>query len=607
MLGMITHRGPDDSGFWHSDDGLVGLGHRRLAIIDLTSAGHQPMVSVDGRYAIVFNGEIYNYQELRSQLAAKGIKFISDSDTEVLLNLFAEFGPGCLGQLNGMFAFAIWDNQEKSLFAARDRLGEKPFKYYIDNERFIFASETKSILQCDGIDRTIDFQAIDTALSLRFVDAPDTGFKKIRKLPAGHYLLWQGGKLTVSPYWKIGDQEINFNKSSKEWKKEVWQLFLDSVSKRLVSDVPVGAFLSGGVDSTSVVAALKELGRNDINTFVISIAGESADQRFAAQAARYFGTTHHEISLGKIDYASALSDLASVYDEPFFDSSALPSMLISREMKKKVTVVLSGDGGDELFGGYDSYGFARLLAKYQFLPGFFYKKIVPSLLRLNNKLLYRAEVMSKDFYSAYADYYAVWQSDLPRSHRYLTKKDLWLPEWQRGLQDAAVALKFKEWFGDPRGADIANRAMRADLTGRLADGYLTKVDMASMLSAVEVRAPFLDHRLVELSQRMPSSFKLKGGKTKLIWKEIIKDKVPEQVINRSKAGFSIPLGEIMKSDLKEIIIGSIISPNSRVSRFFSDKTIKLMWNDHLAGRADYSNHLWSILMLELWLKNYQEK
>lgn len=602
MLTCLVHRGPESSGTWVSNNGTAAFGHRRLAIQDLSPLGHQPMLTKDGRYAITFNGEIYNCDEIRKELQKKGFSFISTGDTEVLLAAYVAWGKDCLQKLNGMFSFAIWDEKNEELFAARDRMGEKPFKYYHDKERFIFASELKAILANKSVPREVDWQAIDCAMSFRFVAAPQTGFKHIKKLPAGHYLIWKNNQVTVERYWRLEDVQPE-QKSSAEWKEQLWSTFKDAVEKRLISDVSVGALLSGGIDSTSVVAAISEVSKKPIDTFVISINEDSEDQQYAREAARFYKTNHHEIAIKEINYATVLEQLAVAYDEPFFDQSALPSLIISSHIKKQVTVVLTGDGGDELFAGYSSYPFAKFLQRYHRLPGVV-RRALPNVLSFSKTKQYYAEVISQDFFDAYTDYYALWKTDLPKSKKYITKADLYRPELKNKIDMHFAAKQMKSWFGNQK--DLVNAAMHADIVGRLADGYLTKVDVAMMQSAVEARPPFLDHRLVEMSQRIPSSLKIVGKNQKQIWKETIKDKVPASIINRRKVGFGIPLHAILKTDLREKLEATILQPNALVAEHFSLPVMKQLWSDHLAGKADYSNHLWSIFMLELWLKKYSK-
>ncbi|MEI8361139.1 MAG: asparagine synthase (glutamine-hydrolyzing) [bacterium] len=604
MVRALRHRGPDDSGCWVAPSGSAVLGHARLSIIELSPLGHQPFISPDGQVALVFNGEIYNFQEIKKELIGLGYGFVSSSDTEVLLLSYLEWGENCVNRLNGMFAFVIWDDRVKKLFAARDRLGEKPFKYCVVGNDFIFASEIKSLLEFPGVKREVDWSAVDLAMSLRFVPAGSTGFKNIHKLPAGHVLTWQDGEMNIRKYWEPSLSRGLEISDYTTVKKEVWSLFKNSVEKRLISDVSVGAFLSGGIDSTSVVAAMSEVGCKNINTYVISMNGVSDDQRFAKLAANYYGTNHYEIELNDIDYQAATRDVAKIYDEPFFDQSALPSLLINREIKKNVSVVLSGDGGDELFGGYEAYRYAGLLKTYQRLPGDVIKKALPGMPFFSNDFKYKMEILNREYIASYSEYYSLWKNHLPVSKKFITKEDLYLREYAEKINRNLLQEKFSEWF-DINTADIRNASMIADFKGRLSDGYLAKVDFASMASAAEVRAPFLDYRLVELALRIPSRYKIKNRQTKYIWKDIISDKLPREIINRPKMGFSIPLHLIIKDQLSEMVHDLVLSPTSRISAVYSNDIINKMWQDHCGGRADYSNHLWSLLMLELWLRNYQ--
>ncbi len=604
MLSALAHRGPEDEGIWESENKKVVLGQRRLAILDLSPLGHQPMTTKDGRYAITFNGEIYNYQDIKAELQELGWEFFSASDTEALLYAYAQWKEKCLEKLNGMFAFAVWDEAEQTLFAARDRLGEKPFKYYYDGDNLLFASELKAILRNQNVPREIDWQAIDIAMSLRFVPSPMTGFKDIKKLPAGHFLKWHDGAIEIVEYWRPGEIKLDQTKTLSEWKKDVWNLFVDSVKKRLISDVPIGAFLSGGVDSTSVVAALNEL-KHPLNTYVISIGGQSDDSKYAELAAKFFGTKHKHIELSAENLSKAVERLVDFYDEPFFDASALPSMLISEAMKPEVTVVLSGDGGDELFGGYSAYQFVKKLSFIKrFLPTWV-KIFIPALNKISPALAYRLEVLSKDFYQAYCDYFSTWKSKLPITRKYLTKDDLFNPGLKQIINPTAGAKLMKEWFGTS--GELSNDAMVADLFGRLPDGYLAKTDFATMSAALEIRPPFLDYRLAELAESIPEKFKIKGVEGKWLWKEIVKDKIPSEIINRKKSGFSIPLDKILKDELRPQVEDILLNEQSLVFKYFNPETMSKLWQDHLSDKADYSNHIWSIIMLELWLKKYLAK
>jgi asparagine synthase (glutamine-hydrolysing) len=602
MTDCLAHRGPEARGLWFASSNRVGFGHRRLAIIDLSTGGSQPMASPDGMTSITFNGELYNYLELREELKKLGHIFLSVSDTEVLLHSYLEWGVDCLSHLDGMFAFGVWDERKQMFFAARDRLGEKPLKYHFDGNTFLFASEVKAILKAKKISSTVDWSAIDLAFSFRYVPAPLTGHKDIFKLPAGHYLTLKNGDLQIKKYWDAEQKLVV--RSEEKWKKDFWGLFLDSVRHRMVSDVPLGAFLSGGIDSTSVVAAMREVSNGPISSFVVGFDDSSEDRKFARIAADHFKTDHHEIEISDIDFPSVVTKLMEYYDEPFFDQSSLPSLLINEHVKKFATVALSGDGGDELFGGYPSYGFAKFLSKFNFIPRSLTKNI-PFALGFNKDLQYRSEIVTRDIDDAYTEYYSLWKTSLPLSKIYITKSDLYSDALKQQIQLGSSTKLMAEWMKSEAG-DFPNNAMLADIRGRLPDGYLAKVDFASMASAVEVRTPFLDYRLVEHSQQLPSYLKLKNG-GKYIWKEIVKNKLPKSIIERKKMGFALPLHRIIMNELRPVVEGLVLAEGSHISEMFNRKTIMRLWKDHCEGRADYSNHIWSLLILELWLRHYPEK
>lgn len=616
MLDKIKHRGPEDEGMWFSQNGRVGLGQRRLAIIDLSPGGHQPMVSDDRRFAITFNGEIYNYLEIKRELSGLGCSFNTKSDTEVLLKAYIQWKEKCLEKLNGMFAFAVWDEEAQTLFAARDRLGEKPFKYYSDKEKFVFASELKSILVDPGIVREPDWQAVDLAMTYRFVPAPFTGFKQIKKLPAGHYLFWQNGKITVSPYWQAFDYaKENEERSLEEWKTIFWSTFKDSIKGRMISDVPIGVFLSGGLDSSSVVAAMAEVSTGKIKTFSVGLKDQpDSELPFAKLVADRFKTDHSEIII-EPNVVEILPQMVHQFEEPFFDNAAVPTMVMAKETKKHVTVVLTGDGGDECFGGYSNHLFFKRLKTYQRLPSVVYKAIFPQATKLladvvNNsrlkKLFYRTELLSHEFCHAYVDFYAIWKKELRKSRFYLTKEDLYTDEMKQKINLDLSEKMMSEWMGDGvvKKYGAMNRAMLADIVGRLGDNYLMKVDFASMIYALENRAPFLDHRLVQLALSLPEKYKVRQGQVKWIWKQIVHDKIPAEIIKRRKAGFGIPIGAWMRRELYDYVRDNLIKSDSALYRYFNKDCIVKLLEDHKKGVADYSNHLWCLLLLESWLKTF---
>lgn len=615
MLDAVAHRGPEDAGVWSSKTGLVGLGHRRLAIIDLSPLGHQPMVSSDGQLVITFNGEIYNFQELKTELSDKGYTFQSQSDTEVLLCAYKEWGSDMLGRLNGMFAFAIWDEKKQYLFAARDRLGEKPFKYYVDDEVFLFASELKALLKYTGIPKEIDWQAVDLALSYRYVPSPLTGFKNIKKLPPGHFLIFERGNATIIPYWQPRQfAQVEGVASIDSLKVDLWNLFKDSVKKRMISDVPVGAFLSGGLDSSSVVAAMAEIS-SKVKTFSVGFKDRpDSETPFAKLVAERFQTDHTELIIDP-DIIAILPKLVYQYEEPFFDNSAVPTMAMSEITKQHVTVVLTGDGGDECFGGYPNYLFFKYLNLYQKLPKVVYKKCIPKILktlwkvtrqRAIGKQFYRSELLSHSLYQAYVDYYAIWQKELVQSKFYLSKKDLYTPRFAEEVDSSLDEQLMQEWLGDDGLVDYGsmNRAMLGDISSRLSEDYLMKVDFGAMSFALETRPPFLDHRLVEKALHLPETLKVRGGEVKWIWKQVVKDKLPSTILTRKKMGFGIPIGHWMRNELYSFVKDKLLSASPLFYEYCQKSVVSQLIEEHKQGHADYSNHIWSLLLLEEWMTTF---
>lgn len=613
-LSCITHRGPDSHGTWQSKNAQVQLGHCRLAIIDLSPGGHQPMSTHDGRYTITYNGEIYNYQELKTKLEHVGYRFRSSSDTEVLLYGYAHWGKDILQKLNGMFAFAIWDEKLQILFAARDRMGEKPFKYFYDGKRFIFSSELKAILAFDDIPRDVDWQAVDLAMSFRYVPAPMTGFRNIHKLPAGHYIEYTPAKkmLQIDSYWQARNFAIeNHDISYDEWKTQLWDTFKDSVQKRMVSDVPVGAFLSGGLDSSSVVAAMSELSDQPVRTYNVGFPGRpDSEHEYAKQVADRYATKHTQIMI-EPDVTSILPMLVKHYEEPFFDNSAVPMLVMAKETKKHTTVVLTGDGADECLGGYPSYWLYRYLDRYHRLPKSLISQAIPAMagalashVPLHvRKQLYRLELLGKDTTRAYLDYYAIWQSEFPKTSHYYTKHDLYKPDFATSIDVRYDATLMDAWMETPSSYGPMNKAMLADLQSRLADGYLTKVDMAAMKYAVETRPPFLDHRFVELCLSLPEKYKVHGKNPKTIWKDIMKGKLPESITKRKKMGFGIPIASWMKNEMYQEVHDAVLS-HLVLREKFQERTMEKLFVDHKDGKADYSNHIWSLLLLAKWLDTF---
>jgi asparagine synthase (glutamine-hydrolysing) len=569
------------------------------------------MQSPDGRYTIVFNGEIYNYQELRRALIKLGHSFVSESDTEVLLHAYMEWREECLQKLNGMFAFAVWDDAARALFAARDPLGEKPFKYWCDNGVLIFASELKAILENPEVARTPDYQAIDLALTYRYVPAPRTGFQGIYKLPPGHMLTFAGGVLNSKQYWRAGDfAREDARRSLPEWKELLWDTFKDSVRRRMISDVPLGAFLSGGLDSSSVVAAMSEVSDRPVKTFSVGFSNHlESETEYARAIAKHFKTDHVDVMIDP-SIVESIPELVRHYEEPFFDNAAIPTLAMARETKKYATVVLTGDGADECFGGYPNHRFYDFLVRYQSMPALLYKRLIPDALgaiaialpfAVFKKQRYRAELLSQSEAQAYADYYGVWRMARLRSGFYVTKADLYADAF-RAEVDMRYATALMAGFLSGQGSPL-NRAMRADIISRLPEDYLMKVDYAGMRHALEARAPFLDRRLVELALCMPASYKVRAGTVKWIWKEIVRGKLPAHIVARRKMGFGIPICAWMRGELNGYVRERLLGSRA-LKPLFKRSAIERLIADHAADKADYSNHIWSLILLSEWLEQY---
>lgn len=617
MLSSLVHRGPDDEGVWVSPRASAVLGQRRLAIIDLSVGGHQPRLSQDGRYVLTFNGEIYNYRALRTELEQLGHVFTSESDTEVLLQAYIQWGEQCLLKLNGMFAFAVWDEHEQRLFMARDPLGEKPLKYYSDKGTLWFASELKAIIADKQVPRVVDWAAVDLALSFRYVPAPQTGFLGIKKLPAGHYAVWQKGEMTVAPYWQARDYtKLRAIDSVQDETEQIWALFKDSVRLRLISDVPLGVFLSGGLDSSSVVAAMAQVSDKRIKTFSVGFPGRpDSETPFARLVANRYGTDHTEIMI-EPNVIETVPALVKHYEEPYFDNSAVPTMVMAGLTKPHVTVVLTGDGGDECFGGYPNHAFFKFLTQYHYLPKTVRESIVPGAMAALASLTgsprwykqwYRSEVMAKPLATAYTDYYSIWQSALPRTGYYVTKNELYTPEMKAKVNAGAAAQAMADWLGLgtlSRQYGAANQAMLADICSRLTEGYLMKVDYAAMRSAVETRPPFLDRRLVERALSLPEQYKIRNGDVKWILKQAASPFLPAEIISRRKMGFGIPIISWLKNELAGYVHERLLQAPPEFYRYFNRAAIERLINDHAAGKADYSNHIWSLLLLEMWLSEF---
>eukprot|EP00913_Durusdinium_trenchii_P028312 g26540.t1 len=625
MIAAIAHRGPDDSGTYLAPG--VALGQRRLSIIDL-DGGHQPLSNEDGTVWITFNGEIYNYQTLQSELEARGHRFQTSSDTECIVHLYEEFGDDCISRLRGMFAFAIWDTRRRRLLLARDRLGQKPLFYRADDRRILFGSELKAVLQVPGTPRTLNPQAIDRYLTYQYVPHPDCIFQDYHKLPPAHAAVWDDGKLTVKRYWsppyaddscavhRLAEGDCDVSEwyppgstrdwSIARWRSELREALTEAVRLRMRSDVPLGAFLSGGIDSTIITGLMQQLSEKPVHSFSIGFPVAQFDETsFAREAAAHLGTDHHE-SIVEPSALDSLPKLIWHYDEPFSDSSAIPTMALSEMTRQHVTVALSGDGGDELFAGYDRYRAVQLGMKFDRLP-----RPVRALVSSGLWQKLPASVEQKSFRRRLKRFLAA-LGESPEQ-RYLT----WISIFDPNRRDALYTDAFCEQLGGHDSADLVVEAYAA-CTGRdfvtqttcvdvqtyLPCDILTKVDIASMACGLECRSPFLDHRVMELAARMPIELKRQGKQGKRILTDTFAELIPPSIQQRKKMGFGVPLDHWFRNELKPLLNDLLLDTTALSRGYFREPTVRGLIDEHIEGKWDHSYRLWSLLCFELWQRMY---
>ncbi len=600
MTDALMHRGPDGSGTWTNAN--VALGHRRLKIIDLSEAASQPMLSPDGRFALVFNGEIYNFRELRVTLEAQGHRFRSSGDTEVLLKLYEIHGEGCLEFLRGMFAFAVVDCAKKTLFLARDRVGKKPVKYFHEDGVFAFASEEKALRTLPQCPRETDWEALHHFLTVTYLPAPLTGTRGIHKLPAAHCMTihLESGRTEMRRYWSLR-YAPDERKSEEQWSQEILSTLKKSVELRMIADVPVGAFLSGGVDSATIVALMSRLHPQPIKTFSIGSKNAMSELPDALRIASAFGTDHHPIVL-EPDIMRTLPALVSTYEEPFGDPSVLPTYLLAKHTRRDVTVALSGDGGDECFGGYVRYPILRFSERWN--------RAVPALARSavrgGARLFHR---LRNDTFS-YRN--AVFHDSLtqPWPERVLSYMGGFTEEEKRRIETPLSARfpRSDEWFASrthdarSRADDLIHQAMNADLETYLPDDLLPKVDLGSMAWSLEVRSPLLDQELLELTATMPARYHVRGWATKWLFKRLLRGILPEETLRKRKQGFRLPLDPWFRGELSPYVRERILGAPRSFWTLFDRKNTAAFLRDYFDSRVDRSPQVWMLLWLVEWLE-----
>ncbi len=598
MALRLRHRGPDDGGVYA--DGSVGLAHQRLSIVDLSPAGHQPMCNEDGTLWIVFNGEIYNFQELRQELNDEHT-FRSRTDTEVILHLYEEYGLNCLSKLRGMFAFAIWDAPRRRLVLARDRVGKKPLFYSVSERGMTFASELKALL-ADGAARDVDPLAVHDYLTFQYVPGPRTIFHDIKKLKPGHLLVYEEGKATESAYWTL-DYEPKTQLTEAECVQQFRALLDESVRLRMISDVPLGAFLSGGVDSSSVVAVMSRLSPAPVRTFSIGFKEAAYNELdYARLVAAKFRTEHHEFIV-EPKAIDILSTLVKVYDEPFADSSAIPTYYVSQLSRQFVTVVLNGDGGDELLAGYGRYALGsidRLADRWlsgptRTLLGEIVASLPAGLGRIRNRL----ERVLAPFSRAYLSRVCYFSPS--------EKRAMYSSEFSEMVGEEDSYGLLVEWFESAQASDLLDRLLAVDTRSYLPDDLLVKVDRATMAHALEGRSPLLDHRLLEFAATLPMKMKVNHGISKYLMKRAMRGILPDAVLDRPKMGFGVPIDQWFRGPCREFLRDILLSAKARTRGYFAPKTIERMVEAHQRQDANFGYRLYALLMLELWHREYADR
>ena len=603
MNACIVHRGPDDDGFYIREN--VGLAMRRLSIIDIAH-GKQPIHNHDKSKWIVFNGEIYNFQELKKDLEKQGDKFYTNSDTEVILHLYEKHGADCVQYLRGMFAFAIWDERDQSLFIARDRIGKKPLLYsHQPNGDLIFGSEFRALLQHPAVSREVDYEAIHHYLTFICVPAPLTGFKQIRKLEPAHWLRWKNGKIETKKYWTL-DYSKKIKISEEDAIEETTRILREATKLRLISEVPLGAFLSGGVDSSIVVALMAQESEKAVKTFSIGFEEQDfSELKYAKRVAEHVGAEYNEFIV-KPHALEILPALVEHYGEPYADPSALATYYVSRETRQFVTVALNGDGGDESFAGYDRHFAMQISEKYHRIPRFVRKNLIESIaLQIPAPTDFRNKMArAKRFLEA---------ASLPREERYTrwmtnfdlqSKERLYTQDFHNQVAGYDSVKFIAKYINRNSGYSILDATLLTDIKTYLPNDLLVKVDIASMAVSLEARSPFLDHKLMEFAATLPDSIKVKGRETKYLLKKVASRLVPREVIYRQKMGFAVPINHWFRGEMSKFVEENLLSEKAVSRDLFRADYVRNLITEHKADKQDNAWKLWNLLMLELWFQRF---
>jgi len=598
MAKLLAHRGPDGEGVYQ--DGSLGFGHRRLAVIDLSPAAHQPMVSQDGQFCITYNGEIYNFRELKRSLESRGHTFQSQSDTEVVLAAYREYGVKCVEHFRGMFAFGIWDKRHRKLFLARDRVGKKPLYYWLDHEGIAFSSEPKAFLADPQFKPEVDFEAISHYLTYQYVPSPWSAFQGVQKLPPAHFLVVANRQVRIERYWKLSYSQ-HYKGSEHEASQELIQKLEEAVKCRLISDVPLGAFLSGGIDSSVVVGIMAQLGTSPLNTFSIGFEQEAYNElSFARTIANRFGTRHQEFIVTPKP-SEMFSKLTWHYNEPFADSSAIPTFYLAEMTKQHVTVALNGDGGDEDLAGYDRYLANVLSGRYDRLPAFL-RRWIETVARClpepkeSKTLISRVKRFASALSHSPEYRYSLWMSHFDSG----LKAELCTEEFKAGCGGNESVELLLDAFQRSDATDMINATLDVDVNTYLPDDLLVKVDIATMAYGLEARSPFLDHEVMEFCAGLPAHMKLRGSNKKYLLKKAVSGLLPPEILRRPKMGFGVPIDHWLRNELRDFAYDMLLSPRSIQRGYFKRAVVERLLHEHVNKVRAWHYPIWNLLMLELW-------
>jgi asparagine synthase (glutamine-hydrolysing) len=605
MCEVLVHRGPDDIGFYIDKESRISLGVRRLSIIDL-KGGHQPIHNEDKKIWIVFNGEIYNFVELREFLKKKGHSFYTRTDTETIVHLYEEYGEACVNALQGMFAFALWDEKEEKLFVARDRLGIKPLYYYERKGKLVIGSEIKAILEHPDVSREVNLEALDLYLTLQYVPSPLTMFSGIKKLPPGHCLVWKRGKMKIKQYWDVAFLERKQRVDEEAAKEELKSKIEEAVRVRMRADVPVGVLLSGGIDSGAITGFATKLSHQPVKTFTVGFeaSGDYNELKEARLISKRLNTDHHEIILNAPKTQELLPKLIWHLDEPLADQAAIPTYLVSRFARSKVKVVLTGEGGDEFFGGYPRYSWFKIAKMMQdkIPPGFrkFLLQVIAKSSVGEEKKRY-AQLLLGEFSDA--ERHISWIGSFSNGNKEILYGERMKENLHSGVIEDLVSGYLEDGFEE----NLLHSLMYLDVKTWLVDDILTKVDKMSMATSLEARVPFLDHRLVEFVATLPASFKVRGLKTKFLLKRTLDGILPAEILNKRKHAFLVPTAEWFQNGMREFVREVLFSETTMNRGYFNSEYVKWLVNEHFAGRRDSNQEIWSLLCFELWHRLFIDK